>query len=302
MEPPTVHIESPVAGSLIAAGTTVTVTVVADDGGGFLGSLGATISVMAHEDELVCTVAPVPHQARCTYQLVAPVPTDESPTVVITAHAADTSGNRAATTAATFRLVPRPTLLGVSPASGPANGGTEIVVQGADFIEPALGSDGTHLLLDGRAIETISITPSEIHAVMPRHDQGMGIVSVANGDAKATVTAPFHFIAAPVVRLASPLKGPVTGGTPIAITGNNFRFPDTRITIGGVDLACANYVGPLRIEGVVPAGIAPGPVSIVATDKSLDATSTLTEPFVYEQTVDDSPDGGVDPTTCAGAP
>src|SRR3954471_14505120 len=229
MEPPAVHIERPVAGSLIAAGTTVTVRLVADDGGGFLASLGATISVMAHKDELVCTVAPVPHQARCTYQLVAPVPTEDSATVVITPHAADTSGNRAATTATTFRLVPRPPLFGVSPASGPANGGTEIVVQGSDFIEPALGSDGTHLLLDGRAIETISIAAGEIHAVTPRHDPGMGIVSVANGDAKATVTAPFHFIAAPIVRLAFPLKGPVTGGTPISITGNNFRFPDTRI-------------------------------------------------------------------------
>src|SRR4051794_1295533 len=41
-EPPAAHIERPVAGSLIAAGTTVTVTLVADDGGGFLASLGAT--------------------------------------------------------------------------------------------------------------------------------------------------------------------------------------------------------------------------------------------------------------------
>src|SRR4051794_32603890 len=122
MEPPAVHIETPVAGSLIGAGTTVTLTIVADDAGGFLASLGATISVMAHEDELVCTVAPVPHQARCAYQFVAPVPPDGSAPVVITAHAADTAGNRASTPAATFRLAPRPPLLGVSPASGPANG------------------------------------------------------------------------------------------------------------------------------------------------------------------------------------
>jgi hypothetical protein len=72
LQPPEVHLESPVPGSLIAAGTTVTVTVVADDGDGFLMSLGATIAVMAKEQEVVRTVAPPPRQARYSYELVAP--------------------------------------------------------------------------------------------------------------------------------------------------------------------------------------------------------------------------------------
>ena len=53
---------------------------------------------------------------------------------------------------------------------------------------------------------------------------------------------------------------------------------------------------------MVPAGIAPGPVSIVAIDTTLGARSTLPDPFVYEATASDSPDGGVDPASCAGAP
>jgi hypothetical protein len=299
---PAVHIESPVARGLIAAGTNVTVTLIADDGDGFLGSLGATIATTSDIDELVCTVAPVPHQAPCKYHFTAPVPTDDNATIVITPHAADTAGNEAETAAVTFRLVPRPTLVSLSPANGPARGGTEIVVQGTDFIEPGVEADGSLLLLDGHPIQPTYFSPTEIRAVMPHHDPGPGIVSVSSGDAETEQKLAFQFIGAPVLRLASPLKGPVTGGTRIAITGNNLRYPETRISIGGVELACQDYKGPLRIEGVIPAGLAPGPVSIVATDKMLGATSTLPDPFVYEATASDSPDGGVDPASCAGAP
>jgi hypothetical protein len=137
---------------------------------------------------------------------------------------------------------------------------------------------------------------------MPHHDPGPGIMSVASGDAETDQKLAFQFIGAPVLRLAYPLKGPVSGGTRIAITGNNFRNPGTTILIGGLKLGCQYYKSPIWIEGVVPAGLAPGPVSIVAIDGTLGARSTLPDPFVYEATASDSPDGGVDPASCAGAP
>jgi hypothetical protein len=117
---------------------------------------------------------------------------------------------------------------------------------------------------------------------------------VANGDAETDVKLPFQFIGAPVLRLASPLKGPVTGGTRIAISGNNFRYPQTKITVGGAPLLDAEYKSSIRIEGVVPpaAGGALGPVSIVATDDPIGATSTLQTPFVYEKAASDAPDAG----------
>ncbi len=137
---------------------------------------------------------------------------------------------------------------------------------------------------------------------MPHHDPGPGIVSVASGDAETDQKLPFQFIGAPILRMGHPLTGPVSGGTRIAITGNNFRNPETKILIGGAPLLCPYYKSPIWIEGVVPAGVAPGPVSIVAIDDTLGARSTLFYPFVYEATANDSPDGGVDPASCAGAP
>jgi hypothetical protein len=299
---PVVSIERPAPRALIAAGTPVTVAVVADDGDGFLATLGATIVGLGNEAELVCNVSPPPHQARCQHQFIAPDPSDENAAVVVNPHAKDTARNEAPAARASFRLVPRPTLSYVSPQTGPATGGTEIVVEGTGFVAPLDGSDGTRLLLDGRMIEPKEITPTTIHAVMPQHDPGPAVLTVANGDAESAPLT-FQFVGAPIVRMASPLTGPVTGGTRISVVGNNFRNPETRIYIGNLQLLCQKFVGQFRIEGIVPpAQNGPGSVLIVATDDPLQATSVLDESFVYEPVASDSPDGGVEPPACPGSP
>jgi len=300
---PMIGIERPAPRALIAAGTTVTVALVADDGDGFLATLGATIVGLANENELVCNVSPPPHHARCQHQFLAPDPTDENAVMVVEPHAADTAGNRASTARASFRLVPRPTLSYVSPQTGPATGGTEILVQGTGFVAPLDSSDGSRLLLDGRVLEPTGITPTAIYAVMPQHDPGPAVLTVANGDAESAPLT-FQFVGAPIVRTASPLKGPVTGGTRISVVGNNFRDPETRIYIGNLEIEGKTFVSAYRIDGVVPpAQNGPGPVLIVATDDPLQATSVLDKPFVYEAAAaSDSPDGGVDQPDGAGAP
>jgi len=299
---PMIGIERPAPRALIAAGTSVTVALVADDGDGFLSTLGATIVGLPGKAELVCNVSPPPHHARCQHQFVAPDPTDENAAVGGDPHADDTAGNRATPARASFRLVPRPTLSYVSPQTGPATGGTEIVVQGTGFVAPLDWSDGSRLLLDGRELNPTGITPTAIYAVMPQHDPGPAVLTVANGDAESAALT-FQFVGAPIVRLASPLSGPVTGGTPISVAGNNFRNPQTQIYIGNLKLLCQKFVSPLRIDGVVPpAQNGPGPVLIVATDDPLQATSVSPYPFVYEPVGTDSPDGGVDQPGCAGPP
>lgn len=302
LDAPTVQVESPSVGSLIGAGATITVKVVADDGDGFLASVGATVTAMGVViTTLGCDESSAPHQAPCEDTFVAPIPSDDNATVIILPQATDKAGNDAPAVPSTFKLVPRPTLISLSPDSGPATGGTEIVVQGTNFILPVAG-DGSQLLLDGRPIQLTSISATEIRAVMPRHDPVVGMVSVASGGAETEKKLRFQFIATPIPRYASPLTGPVTGGTRIAITGNDFRYPDTKIFIGGVPLGCMDYKSPVRIEGVVPAGLTPGPVWVVAVDDALGTKSSLRDPFVYEPVASDSPDGGADPGTCTGAP
>jgi hypothetical protein len=205
---------------------------------------------------------------------------------------------------ASFRLVPRPTLSSVSPSVGPAAGGTTIVVQGTNFIEPVdspFFSRGSELLLDGHAIPSIWTSPAEIHATLPSHDPGAGVLTVANGAAETGERIYFAFIAAPILKLVAPLVGPVAGGTRIVIGGSHFRAGDTKITIGGADLGSPVYVSDKRIEGIVPPASAPGPAPIVATD-GIGQSSTLLEMFVYEPGQTDAPDGGPDPVSSEGAP
>lgn len=299
---PTISIERPAPRALIAAGTTVTVALVADDGDGFLSTLGATIVGLPGKVELVCNVSPPPHHARCQHQFVAPDPTDESAAATVDPHAADTARNEAPAARASFRLVPRPTTSSVTPQAGPATGGTEIVVEGTGFVAPLDWSDGSRLLLDGQVLKPTEITSTEIHAVMPQHDPGPAVLTVTNGDAESA-SLTFQFVGAPIVRGASPLTGPVTGGTPISVSGNNFRNPQTQIYIGNNKLLCQRFVGQFIIKGIVPpAENGPGPVLIVATDDPLQATSVAPYPFVYEPVPSDSPDGGVDQPGCAGPP
>jgi hypothetical protein len=298
---PTVTVESPPAGTLVAAGTRVTVTLVAEDGAGFLQSMGATIAVMSSAAEMSCAVPAESHTVRCHYEFDAPAPTDENAEVIVMARATDTAGNDADVPWATFRLAPRPTLVAVAPTVGPAAGGTEIVVEGTDFIEPIAPSRGSDLLLDGQIIPSTWQSATEMRATLPHHDPGVAILTVANGSAVTEQMMYFEFIPAPILRAASPLSGPMTGGTPISITGNYFREGQTRISIGGAPLLCPHYVSPLRIDGYVPPASAPGPAIVVAADE-IEQSSTLRATFVYEPAASDVPDPSPQPMNCGSGP
>jgi len=131
-------------------------------------------------------------------------------------------------------------------------------------------------------------------------------VTVANGTGESAQKVSFEFDGPPIIRLVSPLRGPVTGGTPISIGGNYFRASATTIFIGNNPLECQHVVSAGLITGLLPSAAAPGPVEVVAADDSIGAKSTYRYPFVYETAVTDptdTPDGGVgDPMSCAGAP
>ena len=131
--------------------------------------------------------------------------------------------------------------------------------------------------------------------VTPSHDPNSVTLQVASGGAVSKETMFFDFVAAPIIRLVSPLSGPVAGGTPISIVGNYFRGLKTTIKIGGAKLLCQTPMGPNRIDGIVPASDAGVGTATIVADDLIGGASTAPIPFTY----DDSPDGGV-PTSCSG--
>jgi hypothetical protein len=200
-----------------------------------------------------------------------------------------------------FPLAPRPTLVSLSPSVGPAAGGTQIEVHGTNFVMADDPAQGTRLLIDGQIVESAEVVSStEIRATTPVHDAGDALLSVSTGGA-TTAAIVFEFVAAPIVRMVSPNRGPVTGGTYIAVVGNHFRPGITVIQIGLVDLACPTWVSSNRIEGVVPPGVAIGPTTVAAYDR-VGGSGALFDGFTYDPVDSEPPDGGGGPGNCAGGP
>jgi hypothetical protein len=83
---------------------------------------------------------------------------------------------------------------------------------------------------------------------------------------------------APAVTGISPNHGPVTGGTPVVISGSNFQSGDT-VTIGGVAATSVVVSGPGTITAVTGAH-STGTVNVVVTD-SVSGAGTLGSSYFY---------------------
>jgi hypothetical protein len=295
--------------TIVAAGTTISIVLSADDGPGAIATLDVAVSTLGepHLLDFHCrpTVPPAGHQP-CYFPVTAPAPVSEDDQLVIAAKATDTVGNISMPYAASFRLAPRPSATSMSPTIGPSRGGTEIVIEGSDFV-PAItegGSEsrGTELLIGGQPVMTEWVTATEIRAVTPPHDAGFAKVSVVTGNAQSDLPTPFEFVAAPIVQVVEPPHGPVTGGTRIAVVGKHFRDPVTRFYVdNNIELEAVCFVSSNRVEATMPPGIGPGPVAILAYDE-IGGTGLMQDAFTYDPAESPQPGlpdaGGAEPMLC----
>jgi hypothetical protein len=285
---------SPQPGSLIGALVTIKFVVTADDGHGFIDRLQVSVTPPSKDPPIVdCKDAP--HARTCEIEYLPPTPAGENDVVTVEAKAVDSAGNPSTEEPWAFPLAPRPFVISMSPTIGPIGGGTAITLTGTAFVA------GSKLLIDNVEIEGIFIGATEIRAVTPRHDPGSVMVQVQNGTARSAPRF-FDFVAPPIVRTVCPPRGPVTGGTWIAVVGKYFREGQTTIKVGGAELGEVRFVSTGRMEGRVPAGYSAGAVDVTADDP-IGGPGTVAGTFTYddaEPTGTDPPDGGLDPTLCPG--
>jgi hypothetical protein len=280
---PAVAILEPADDSVLGAETTIVGILSTDDDVGHILSLSWTIT--GPEATLAEGSCPIPadvHRTSCTFSFATPRPVGATDPLVLTAIARDTADN-ATTATASLRLAPRPVVSSFAPRMGPAVGGTSLAIQGSGFVE---GHPGTQILLDGFPIATTFASPGLLLGTTPAHDPGDGMLALRTG-AAVTLAGRFSFFAAPIVRAVSPTEGPSTGGTPVAIVGNNFRGLTT-ILFDGEALVCPRVVSESRIEGLAPAGT--GTVRVTAKDP-IGGDGTTSVDFTYA----DDADGGLPP-------
>jgi IPT/TIG domain len=168
----------------------------------------------------------------------------------------------------------------VSPARGPAAGGTFVTISGSGFALGAVVKFG------GRAATGVDVVSStEITATSPAGTGTVG-VTVAIGAVISSVPATDKFtylpavVSAPAVTHIGPASGPVTGGTGVKITGSGFTTGST-VDFGGTPATGVMFISSTEMAATSPASTSTGPVDITVTTGTATSASTTTDKFTY---------------------
>ena len=174
-----------------------------------------------------------------------------------------------ATSAGGFTYVPAPTISSVVPNSGPAAGGTSVVITGTDLT-------GGTVTFDGVPATCTVDSATQITCTSPAHAAGAVDVVVTTLGGSATSAGGFTYVPAPTISSVVPNSGPAAGGTSVVITGTNFTGA-TAFTFGGTAATCTVDLD-TQITCTSPSHAA-GAVDVVVT--TLGGTATSVGGFTY---------------------
>jgi uncharacterized cupredoxin-like copper-binding protein len=152
---------------------------------------------------------------------------------------------------------PAPTVARIAPASGSTDGGTSVIITGANFQNTAKVTFG------GVAAQSVTVTDStSLVAVTPAHAAGDVPVVVTNGDGQSVSFSSYTYtLPGPSITAVSPATGPTSGGTTFTISGNGFVAGAT-VTVGGRAAGEVNVVNATTITALSPLGLATEQVAI----------------------------------------
>lgn len=185
--------------------------------------------------------------------LVALTPAHEAGEVDVTVENPDGS---LATLPDAFAFFPAPELFGVDPPSGPASGGTDVVLLGANLAE------GVRAFFDDvpcRHLERVS--ENELRCQTPPGHPGFVDVEVRHSEIGfGRLEDAYLYVAPPRIDAVSPDRGADLGGTTIEVVGESFT-PDTVVLVDGAPCAELVFVDESTLRCTVPPG-EPGVVDV----------------------------------------
>lgn len=193
----------------------------------------------------------------------------------------------------TSTTAPVPSVTGLSPATGPTDGGTLVQITGTN-----LGGATAVYFGSVQATSLTVLSPYAVAAVAPPGSATVDVTVRAPGGTSAVSSAdrftyanPTVLASAPTIQSVSPASGPVSGGTKVTLTGTNLGGV-VGAQIGTTAAVALTVVSPTEITLTAPPGLVAGPADITLSSTAGPSAISSADVFVY-----DEPAGALPPPT-----
>ncbi|MFR9751962.1 IPT/TIG domain-containing protein [Nocardia sp. 004] len=193
-----------------------------------------------------------------------------------------------------YTYLSAPTLLALSPTSGPATGGNPVIITGTN--------------LTGTTAVTFGITPApsftvdsptQITATAPAGTGTIGVTVTTTAGTSGPIG--YTYLAAPTILALSPTSGPATGGNNVTITGTNLTGT-TSVSFDGTP-AAFTVDSATQITATAPAGTGTVGVTVTTpagTSNQVTYTYTTTAPTITAISPPSGPEAGGNTVTITG--
>ncbi|MBI3817044.1 MAG: IPT/TIG domain-containing protein, partial [Planctomycetes bacterium] len=166
-----------------------------------------------------------------------------------------------------------PTVSNISPNLGPLTGGISVTITGSHFISPVSVS------IDGKPLTNINVIGStSITGIISAGTVGAKNIVITSAFGSTSLPNAFTYVAPPSVTSIDPGIGPISGGTPVIITGQNF-VNVVAVDIGGVALTNVSVIDSTHLTAKTGVAVSPGVRDIHITTQF--GTATLSAGFEY---------------------
>jgi IPT/TIG domain/Viral BACON domain len=167
-----------------------------------------------------------------------------------------------------------PMVSGISPASGPATGGTTVTITGSRFTGATSVSFGS----TAGTIDSLD-SDTQITAVSPAGSGTVDVTVTTPGGTSATSSADlFTYPSLPAVMSIDPTSGPVSGGTEVNITGSGFTCA-TGVSFGS--WVASNFTIKSDTQIIATSPVGDGIVDVTVTTSSGISDTISADLFTY---------------------
>lgn len=171
----------------------------------------------------------------------------------------------------------------ISPTQGTTAGGTLVRITTIGAIALPLagvnfdGVPATEVQLDG-LFAILARTPAHLPGTVDVTVRLTDILDLTDGLLDLTLANGYTYVAPPTAGSINPISGPTAGGTPVVITGSNFRS-GMSVTFGGSGASPVNVLNANTLSTVTPPHAA-GPVNVVVSNIE-NESATMVNGFTY---------------------